>query len=657
MRRSLFTKYVILFVGLVTLVLTINAALDFYFTYEDNRRSAIAFQREKADNAAQRIESFIREIERHIGWVAHPQWALLSEDQRRFDYVRLQRQVPAIAELTFIDRRGREELKVSRLSMDAISSGLDRSSDPAFVQATANRIYFGPVYFHKDSEPHLTMAVAHGRSGGVTVAVINLKLIVEVISEIRVGRGGYAYVVDRLGRLVAHPDMSLVLRGTDMSKVPQVASALGKADSVASGDTRDIQGVPVLSSYASIAALDWLVFVELPTEEARQPAIDAGLRGLVLLAGGILIAALAGALLARRMVVPIRALQVGAARIGGGDLGHRLDIRTGDELEALAKQFNHSAEALEDSYATLEQRVTDRTRELSESLEQQTATAEILRVISQSPTDVQPVLDVVAAAACRFCGASDTLIALRDGADMIIAAHVGPIATRTGGRAPLDGGRASSRAIIEARTVHYPDVNALDPAEHAAFVEFARTHDFQAVLAAPMMREDVAIGCILLRKPDTGAFAPRQVELLESFAAQAVIAIENVRLFTELRDALEQQTATTQVLQVINGSPGDLAPVFDTVLEKAMALCEADFGFLTVYDGSKFKAAAMRGVPDALAQYFASGMDQPRPGEAHWRVLAGEDVIHTLDQMDEEVYRIGTPLRRAVVDLGAVAAR
>ena len=167
--------------------------------------------------------------------------------------------------------------------------------------------------------------------------------------------------------------------------------------------------------HAPIPALNWLVFVELPLSEAQQPVIDAGLRALALLVLGLLIAGLAGALLARRMVVPIRALQAGAQRIGGGDLGHRLEIKTGDELEALADQFNRSAEALEESYAGLERKVEDRTAELRETLEQQTATAEVLRVISQSPTDVQPVLKAVSAAARRFCGADDATIVLREG--------------------------------------------------------------------------------------------------------------------------------------------------------------------------------------------------------------------------------------------------
>ena len=172
----------------------------------------------------------MREIERQIGWVAQAQWAALPVEQRRFDYVRLLRQVPAITELVQLDRQGREQLKVSRLShgrgrqrhRPLQGAGLRRGDGQ-------QRVWFGPVYFRKESEPYLTMAVAHGGRGGVTVAEINLKLIWDVVSQIKVGKDGYAYVVDRQGRLVAHPDISLVLRGTDMKRLPQVAAALGRA--------------------------------------------------------------------------------------------------------------------------------------------------------------------------------------------------------------------------------------------------------------------------------------------------------------------------------------------------------------------------------------------------------------------------------------------
>ena len=164
MKRGLFLKYVVLFVGLVSGVLVINAALDLYFVYQDNRRASIEVQREKAEAAAQKIESFVREIERQLGWVTQAQWASLPDDTRRFDYVRLLRQVPAITELTQIDRQGREQLKVSRLSMDVVGAGTDRSQEPAFKEAVANKVYFSPVYFRKESEPYLTMSVPRSTS-------------------------------------------------------------------------------------------------------------------------------------------------------------------------------------------------------------------------------------------------------------------------------------------------------------------------------------------------------------------------------------------------------------------------------------------------------------------------------------------------------------
>jgi signal transduction histidine kinase len=546
MKRGLFVKYVVLFVGLVTAVLVINAALDLYFVYQENRRASIEVQHEKAEAAAQRIESFVRGIEHQMGWVTQAQW--LPVEQLHVDYVRLLRQEPAITELVQLDRQGREQLKVSRLTMNVVGSGVDFSKELAFVEAMAQGAWFGPVYFRRESEPYMTISKAgHGGRGGVTVAEVNLKLIWDVVSQIKVGKEGYAYVVDRLGRLVAHPDISLVLRGTDMSGLAQVAAALAKQGGQTSPiEATNLAGVSVLSAHAAIPALNWLVFVEVPTLEAQQPVILAGLRALALLVLGLLIAGLAGALLARRMVVPIRTMQAGAERIGSGELGHRLSIKTGDELESLANQFNRSAAALEESYATLEQRVEDRTRELSESLEQQTALAEILQVISRSPTDVRPVLNAVAVAARRFCGATDAVITLRDGEEYVHTAHDGILTAAVGVRRPLDRSNSIGRAIIDGSTVHLPDLDALDPAEWGAALALSAAHGFKAALAAPMLNDGVAIGGVLLRKSQAGPFTPRQVALLETFASQAVIAIQNVRLFTEIQEKSRQLEIASQ---------------------------------------------------------------------------------------------------------------
>jgi signal transduction histidine kinase len=651
-------------------VLVINSALDLYFVYQDNRRASIDVQREKAEAASQKVESFVREIEHQIGWVAYPQWAALPVEQRRFEYVRLLRQVPAITELTQLDRNGHEQLKVSRLSMDVVGSDIDRSAEPAFTEAMANKVYFGPVYFRKESEPYLSMAVAHGgRNGGVTVAEINLKLILDVIARIKIGENGYAYVVDRLGRLVAHPDISLVLRGTDMNRLAQVKAARtdnGVNDTAL--EAKDLGGHSVLSAHAEIPALNWLVFVELPISEALEPVINTGIRDIALLVLGLLIAGTVAALLARRMVVPIRALQLGAQRIGSGELGHRLSIKTGDELEALANQFNRSAEALEESHATLEQRVEDRTKELTESLEQQTATAEVLKVISESPTDVQPVLDAVAAAAQRFCGADNATIVLEDGTEIVAAAHAGSMPTILGRRLVFDRQTAAGRAILDRQTIHWPDIDALDPAEAGVSQTFSREMGHRGVLAAPMLREGGAIGAIMLRKSAVNGFTPRQIELAETFAAQAVIAIENVRLFTELRESLDQQTATADILRVISQSPTDVQPVLDAVVKAALRFCgardalialrESEDNVVTRAHAGELGSTTL-GLRRDLARHTALGRAIHAGHTVHLSDIAqlDSDEARTLWTTHNVQAAMAAPMLREGVPIGAILLR
>ena len=190
--------------------------------------------------------------------------------------------------------------------------------------------------------------------------------------------------------------------------------------------------------------------------------------------------------------------------------------------------------------------VQAKTRDLSESLEQQTATSEILRVISQSPTDVAPVLKAVVASALRFCGAQDSIIHLRKGDSMVLVAHEGVITAEIGIERALERESSMGRAISDGQTNHFPDVLALDPHEFATAHRLSALHGHRAVLAAPMLREGVAIGSIALRKLEPGPFTPRQIELLESFAAQAVIAIENVRLFTEIQEKSRQLEIASQ---------------------------------------------------------------------------------------------------------------
>src|SRR6201747_770301 len=437
-RNRLFTKYVALFVAVVAVALLSNGIFEVFFYNREHKAALIRIQHEQAEAAAAKIGQFVKEIESQLGWTPQLAWAVDSIKDRRFDALRLLRQVPAITELAQVDSTGKERLRVSRLAMDVVDSGLDLSKDPKFTEAVARKVYYGPVYFRRESEPYMTLSLAGTRKdAGVSIAEVNLKLIWDVVSQIKVGEGGHAYVVGAQGRLIAHPDISLVLRNTDMSKLVQVQAAQSgnaNSDSESLQGARNIQGQEVLTASAPIAPLGWTMFVELPVEETYAELYQALGRLSLVLAAASIFAVLAGIFLARRMVVPIQALRAGAERIGGGDFAQRISIKTGDELEGLANQFNDMGARLQESYADLEKKVESRTAELSESLEQQTATSEVLQVISSSPGELKPVFQAMLENATRVCGASFGTMNLWDGAGFKIAAdyNVPPAFTASG---------------------------------------------------------------------------------------------------------------------------------------------------------------------------------------------------------------------------------
>src|SRR4051794_12681741 len=193
----LFRKYVALFLAVVCVALLSNGLLEIWFSYHEHRASLIRIQREQAVAAAKEIGQFIEGIKSQVGWTTQLPWSAGTIDQRRFDGLRLLRQVPAITELAQLDSSGKEQLRVSRLAMDVVGSQIDFSKEPKFTEAVAKKVYYGPVYFRRESEPYMTLALAGTRrDAGVSVAEVNLKLIWEVITGIKVGERGQAYAID-----------------------------------------------------------------------------------------------------------------------------------------------------------------------------------------------------------------------------------------------------------------------------------------------------------------------------------------------------------------------------------------------------------------------------------------------------------------------------
>jgi GAF domain-containing protein len=298
-----------------------------------------------------------------------------------------------------------------------------------------------------------------------------------------------------------------------------------------------------------------------------------------------------------------------------------------------------------------------RTGDLEEALEQQTATAEVLSVINSSPGELTPVFDAMLEKAVRLCGATYGNLLRYDGQLFSQAAAVHPdgqLAERVLSMKPFP---PTAGGPLE-QILNGEEINTVSNIEESAayrfraeFREMVDRSGFRSCLNVALRKEGTLLGVITVFREEAGTFSDKQIALLQNFAAQAVIAMENARLITETREALEQQTATAEVLGVINSSPGDLTPVFDTMLERAMRLCEAHFGVLNTYDGERFHRAAARGEPPAHAEWRLNRQAISGPGTGHARVVAGEDVVHTPDLMAEAPYRDGDPDRRAFVDL------
>ena len=651
-RGSLFRKYAVFFVVLVSVALVTSGAVELYFTYQESKEALVALQREKALGAAGRIEQFMKEVERQISWTTQPSIVAPSAamEQRRADYFRLFRQEPPITEVSYLDAEGHEQLRVSRLAMDVVASGTDFSNEPRFREPKAGRTYFSLVYFRKESEPYMTIALAgSGKGAGVTVAEVNLKFIWDVVSQIKIGKAGHAYVVDSHGHLIAHPDISLVLKKTDLSKLTQVRAAVGAA---ASGMrmpsiARDLDGRQVLSASAPIAPLGWAVLIEQPLLEAFEPIRYSILRTVALVVFGVLLSVLVSLVLARRMVRPIKALTEGAGRIGAGDLAYQLDVRTGDEIEALAGQFNRMTAQLRESYANLEQKVEARTRELTETLEQQTATGEVLRVIASSPTDLEPVLKAVIANAVRLAGAEQGHIRQYDGEflHMVVQFNESDEFVQTIKGIPVKATEESAvgRAFLTRRPVHIPDILADPDYRGPALPLHGRT-----VLAVPLLREGVAIGTISMWRSDVKPFTERQIELVTTFADQAVIAIENVRLFKELEaknedlgESLDQQTATGEILRVISSAQTDVQPVFEAIAANALRLCDATFSTIFRFDGALIHLEALRNVSPEGTAAIRDAFPMPvGRGGASARAILTRSIVHIADVREDPEYAL-----------------
>src|SRR5260221_825020 len=528
LREGLVGKYVISLGGLGVFVLAVNGAIETWISYRATRTTLIDGMSEKAEATARRIEQSIADLERQISWVTRAYSQKL--EQHHADYAQLLNQVPAVSQLSLLGGDGRELLRQSRTS-SVVGSQVDFSRDVRFTETVTRGVNFAPAYF-QGSNPSMSIAVAHsGFNAGATVADFDLRFLSDFLGEAQVGKVGYGYVVDQRGQVLATssngPDIA-----KDLSTLPQVAALL-TPDSQPLAAGSDGDGHAVLTAASAVPKLGWYVLFEQPTAQALTPIRDQLVRVALLIGLGLMVAILARTLLARRMLIPITALRAGARRLGAGEFSHRIDVRTSDELEELADQFNSMAGQLQETYSDLEAKVERRTRALAQSINELKVLEEVGRAVACS-LDLNAVLPTVAARALEITHADAVLIYGYDAAkrQFNLAEAIGIDRAADGAHLAIDeAGSVLGQAASQGEPVAIPD---LTNAKDHILRDVAVAAGFHSVLVVPLVDQTGTLGSLVVLRKAAGEFSPNLIGLMRTFAHQSVLAMRNARLFTEV---------------------------------------------------------------------------------------------------------------------------
>jgi class 3 adenylate cyclase/HAMP domain-containing protein len=552
LREGLFAKYVMSLVGLVVFVLAVNGATETWISYRATKATLTDAMDEKAEATARRIEQSVAELEHQISWVTRasaqrkkPEETL---EQHHADYVQLLNQVSSVSQLALLDQSGREQLRLSRLTI-SVGSNADLSRDARFTDTVVRGVSYAPAFF-RDQRPLMSIAESHSGSdptAAVTVAEIDLGFLEDFLGDAQVGKIGFAYVVDARGRVLASSARGPEV-GRNLASLPQIA-ALIKPDSNELASGKDSEGHSVLTAANAVPKLNWYVLFEQPTAQALAPIRDQLVRVGLLISLGLAVAILAGTLLARRMLVPITALSTGARRLGAGDFSQRIDVHTNDELEELADQFNSMAGQLHETYTGLESKVEERTRDLAQSVNELKVLEEVGRAVSSS-LDLNAVLPTVAARALEITHADAVLIFTYDAANhrFNLTEAIGIDKAAESARLAIDpDGSALGEASDTGEPVAIPD---LADAPGHPLRDVAIAAGFHAVLVVPLVDQQGILGSLVVLRKTTGEFSQNLIGLMKTFAHQSVLAMRNARLFTEVdQKGRELATAHSTVQQ------------------------------------------------------------------------------------------------------------
>ena len=573
-RGSLFWKYLVVILLLVGTVLTAASVIELYASYEDLKRVTVELEREKAAAVVSRIEQFIEPVVAQVRGTLTASAAPAPEDaaatrgaqdgtsatsaelvDKAVEFNRLLRDVADIAGIQLLDGQGKERLIISRSAPSDVNSGVDFSGAAEFQKGRGGRTHYGAVYYRNNTDPRMKVAISRSeKNADVTVVEVNLTPIWDAATQVRAGQHGYAYIVDGEGRAITHPDVVTSLRRKDLSASPQVGNALSRAKQKDSPELllteapgRDDE--KALIAHAVSPTLGWFVFVERPLKEVQEQFLPRLFRSFGVLLLGLGISALVAALLARKLVAPIRSLQEGAARVGRGELDHRIDVRTGDELQSLAEEFNRTAAQLAEAQYGLEQKVEARTQELNRTVGELQVLSELVQTVNSS-LDMQEVLEKIVSQAVKISGAQDGTIYVLDNEGqflmpqanhgvseaMLMALHQS--------RATIASTTVGARCLQQRGPVQIPDI---EKETGYRLRELMLSEGIHSNLGVPLIRDEQVIGALVVRRTERGLFPDSTVSLLQTFAAQSVLAIQNARLFQQIQEKGEQLEAASKL--------------------------------------------------------------------------------------------------------------
>ena len=473
------------------------------------------------------------DLERQTSWVTRASANRATVEQRRTDYAQLLNQVPAVSQLSFISAQGREELRAVAQRRVSYGSTVDFSRDARFTETLSRgATSFSQAYF-RDSRPFISLTMAHtdynGAGVGVTVAEIDLRFLSDYLGDAQVGRNAVAYVVDPQGLVLATSPKGPEI-DKDLSALTQVAAALAGSRETTGTDWN---GHDVLTAASAVPKFSWQVLFEQPTSLALTPIRDQLVRIALLIGLGLIVAILAGSVLARRMLIPITALSSGARLLGEGKFGHRIEVKTADELEELAGQFNRMATQLQETYSDLEWKVKERTRDLAQSINELKVLEEVGRAVASS-LDVNAVLPTVAARALEITHADAVLIYAYDAAAdrFDLTEAIGIDKNAEGSHRAIDrAGSTLGEAANSGEPIAIPN---LHKAGDIPLRDVAVTAGFYSVLVVPLVDQTGVLGSLVVLRRNAGDFPASLIGLMKTFAHQAVLAMRNARLFSEV---------------------------------------------------------------------------------------------------------------------------